>query len=228
VGVAGVAGNGQSELLEALAGIRPAASGRIRWRGRDVEPGASRSPRRWRQRGVAHVPEDRQRTGLVIPFAGRESAILGYHAEPAYNGAVRLRRTAVARSWRRQADAYDIRPGNGLLPTSSFSGGNQQKIVLARELDRDPELLLVGQPTRGVDIGAIEFIHRRLVALRDAGKGVLVVSVELDEILALADRILVMHDGRIVGDVPAARASEHALGLLMAGVTPAPPGVVGP
>jgi ABC-type uncharacterized transport system ATPase subunit len=219
VGVAGVAGNGQSELLEALAGIRPVTSGRIRWKARELTDAAPRSPRRWRRLGLSHVPEDRHRMGLVIPFAGRESAILGYHGDATYNGPICLHRAAVAASWDRQAAEYDIRPGDGLLPTSAFSGGNQQKIVLARELDRHPELLLIGQPTRGVDIGAIEFIHRRLVALRDAGKALLVVSVELDEILALADRILVMHDGRIVGDVPRASASERELGLMMAGVS---------
>jgi ABC-type uncharacterized transport system ATPase subunit len=219
VGVAGVAGNGQSELLEALAGIRPVTSGRIRWKARELTDAAPRSPRRWRRLGLSHVPEDRHRMGLVIPFAGRESAILGYHGDATYNGPICLHRAAVAASWDRQVAEYDIRPGDGLLPTSAFSGGNQQKIVLARELDRHPELLLIGQPTRGVDIGAIEFIHRRLVALRDAGKALLVVSVELDEILALADRILVMHDGRIVGDVPRASASERELGLMMAGVS---------
>jgi general nucleoside transport system ATP-binding protein len=219
VGVAGVAGNGQSELLEALAGIRLVASGRIRWKAREVTKPAPRSPRQWRRRGLSHVPEDRHRMGLVIPFAGRESAILGYHGDATYNGPIVLHRAAVAASWDRQVAEYDIRPGDGLLPTSAFSGGNQQKIVLARELDRHPDLLLIGQPTRGVDIGAIEFIHRRLVALRDAGKALLVVSVELDEILALADRILVMHDGRIVGDVPRASASERELGLMMAGVS---------
>jgi simple sugar transport system ATP-binding protein len=203
VGLAGVAGNGQSELLEALAGIRPARSGQIRVRGHRV----------------AHVPEDRQRMGLIMAFAAQESAILGHHDEPDYNGAVFMKQSAVAASFSRQAAEYDIRPANGALATSAFSGGNQQKIVLARELDRNPDVLLVGQPTRGVDIGAIEFVHRRLVALRDAGKALLVVSVELDEILALADRILVMHDGRIVGDMPRAAATEQTLGLLMAGVT---------
>jgi ABC-type uncharacterized transport system ATPase subunit len=219
VGVAGVAGNGQSELLEALAGIRPVTSGRIRWKARELTDAAPCSPRRWRRLGLSHVPEDRHRMGLVIPFAGRESAILGYHGDATYNGPIVLHRTAVAASWDRQVAEYDIRPGDGLLLTSAFSGGNQQKIVLARELDRHPDLLLIGQPTRGVDIGAIEFIHRRLMALRDAGKALLVVSVELDEILALADRILVMHDGRIVGDVPRASASERELGLMMAGVS---------
>jgi simple sugar transport system ATP-binding protein len=157
--------------------------------------------------------------GLVIPFAARESAILGYQDEPQYSGAIVLHRRAVASGFERQAAEYDIRPGNGALPTSAFSGGNQQKIVLARELDRHPELLLIGQPTRGVDIGAIEFIHRRLVALRDAGKALLLVSVELDEILALSDRILVMHDGHIVGDIAGSEATERTLGLMMAGVT---------
>ena len=220
VGVAGVAGNGQSELLEALAGIRPVKSGQIRWRGRDITGEDVCSPRGMRRLGLRHVPEDRQRMGLVIPFSARESAILGYHDEARYNGVIRLRRAAVASSWERQAAEYDIRPSIGVLPTSAFSGGNQQKIVLARELDRSPDLLLVGQPTRGVDIGAIEFIHRRLVALRDSGKAILLVSVELDEILALADRILVMHDGRIVGEVPQATATERAIGLMMAGVPP--------
>jgi simple sugar transport system ATP-binding protein len=218
VGVAGVAGNGQSELLEAIAGTRRAKSGQIRWKGQALTETATPSPRAMRRLGLGHVPEDRHRMGLVIPFSARESAVLGYHDEATYNGAIRLRRAAVASSFARQVAEYDIRPGNGALPTSGFSGGNQQKIVLARELDRQPDLLLVGQPTRGVDIGAIEFIHRRLVALRDAGKAVLLVSVELDEILALADRILVMHDGRIVGDVPQAAATEQTIGLMMAGV----------
>ena len=219
VGVAGVAGNGQSELLEALAGIRPVKSGRIRLKAGVLGDDTARSPRRLRRLGLAHVPEDRHRMGLVIPFVARESAILGYHDERTYNGPIRLHRSAVASSFARQASEYDIRPANGVLPTSAFSGGNQQKIVLARELDRNPDLLLIGQPTRGVDIGAIEFIHRRLIALRDLGKALLLVSVELDEILALADRILVMHDGRIVGDVARAEADERTLGLMMAGVT---------
>jgi general nucleoside transport system ATP-binding protein len=218
VGVAGVAGNGQSELLEALAGIRPVKSGRLRWKTHDLTEAGARSPRRLRRLGLSHVPEDRQRMGLVVAFTARESAILGYHDEATYNGPVCLHRAAVAAGFRRQAAEYDVRPTDGALPTSAFSGGNQQKIVLARELDRNPDLLLVGQPTRGVDIGAIEFIHRRLVALRDAGKAIFLVSVELDEVLALADRVLVMHDGRIVGDVPQAEATERAIGLMMAGV----------
>jgi simple sugar transport system ATP-binding protein len=222
VGVAGVAGNGQSELLEALTGMRAVTSGRLRWgAGEDAGWGA-RTPREMRRHRVCHVPEDRQRMGLIAAFVAQESAILGYQGERTYNRACLLRRAAVAASFRRQAATYDIRPGGGLLLTSAYSGGNQQKIVLARELDRDPDLLVIGQPTRGVDIGAIEFIHRRLLALRDAGKAILLVSVELDEILALADRILVMHDGRIAGELAQATATEREIGLLMAGVSGAP------
>jgi simple sugar transport system ATP-binding protein len=217
VGVAGVAGNGQSELLEALAGIRRVKSGQIRWRGRDITNEGVCSPRGMRRLGLRHVPEDRQRTGLVIPFSARESAILGYHDEATYNRWLRLSRAAVASSFRRQAADYDIRPPDGALRTSAFSGGNQQKIVLAREMERDPLVLLVGQPTRGVDIGAIEFIHRQLVAMRDAGKAILLVSVELDEIRSLADRVLVMCGGRVVGE-RAPEAGEQELGLLMTGM----------
>jgi len=156
---------------------------------------------------------------MVVAFPACDTAILGYHDDPAINRGIILSRGAVIDHCTRLMEAYDVRPGQPLLKSANFSGGNQQKIVLGREMERDPDLLLVGQPTRGVDIGAIEFIHRRLVALRDAGKAVLLVSVELDEILGLADRILVMHDGRLVGDVPRAAATERTLGLMMAGLS---------
>jgi general nucleoside transport system ATP-binding protein len=218
VGIAGVAGNGQSELLEALAGLRTIKSGKIIWKGRDVtHDRAALSGRGTRRLGLGHVPEDRQRMGLVTSFAANESAILGYHDDKRYNGPILVKRDEVIKSCQRQIDEYDVRPANAMLRTASFSGGNQQKIVLAREMDRNPDLLLVGQPTRGVDIGAIEFIHRRLVALRDAGKGILLVSVELDEIMSLSDRILVMCGGQMVGEVPQAKADERTLGLMMAG-----------
>ncbi len=218
VGIAGVTGNGQSELLEALAGMRPYA-GDVRLRGKPlVLPAGRERAAALRRAGVGHVPEDRQREGLVGTFVASESAILGYHDDSAYNGAILMQRGRIVQRCRDEMQAFDVRPPNPALRTASFSGGNQQKRVWAREIARDPDLLLVGQPTRGVDIGAIEFIHRRLVALRSAGKAILLVSVELDEILSLADRILVMFDGRIVGEMPRAEATEARLGLLMAGV----------
>jgi simple sugar transport system ATP-binding protein len=220
VGIAGVAGNGQSELLEALAGIRPMAAGRIEVQGVEITPATPRDPREMRELGLAHVPEDRQRMGLLTAFEANESAILGYHDDPAYNGAILMKRRVIVEDCRSKLQSYDVRPDDPRLTTGSFSGGNQQKIVLAREIERDPEILLVGQPTRGVDIGAIEFIHRRLIAMRDAGKAILLVSVELEEIMSLADRIVVMFEGRIVGEVVAATAGERQLGLLMAGIVP--------
>jgi simple sugar transport system ATP-binding protein len=217
VGIAGVSGNGQSELLEALAGIRAPSHGAILMSGRDLV--AEQLDARERRRlGLAHVPEDRLRMGLVAGFSAEDNAILGYHDRVAYNRGWLQDRGAIRAECERQMAAHDVRPPLPALRITAFSGGNQQKLVLAREIDSDPRVLLVGQPTRGVDIGAIEFIHKRLVALRDAGKAILVVSVELDEILGLADRILVMHDGEIVGDVPRAEATEDKLGLMMAGV----------
>ena len=218
VGIAGVAGNGQSELMEALAGLRVHDSGRLLLKGKEIGgPGALRSEDDMRALGLAHVPEDRQRMGLVVSFQAAESAILGYHADPKYSGRILMRRKAIFDDIQRQMDEFDVRPGEPSLITANFSGGNQQKIVLAREIDRGPDVLLVGQPTRGVDIGAIEFIHRRLIAMRDAGKAILLVSVELDEILSLSDRILVMFSGEIVGEVAQADATEQQLGLMMAG-----------
>jgi len=213
VGVAGVSGNGQGELLEALAGMRPAAGGTIRLHGKEIAGGAGGL----RRARVAHVPEDRLRVGLVTGFAAWENGLLGYHDDAAYNGRILLHRRAAVALCRARMEAYDIRPRDAGLRAGSFSGGNQQKLVLAREIEHDPDLLLVGQPTRGVDIGAIEFIHRRLIELRERGKAVLLVSTELDEILALADRILVMFDGRLVGDLAAGEADERRLGLMMTG-----------
>ena len=217
VGIAGVAGNGQSELLEALAGIQPIASGRILVKGEDTATArTARSAKLMRKLGLGHVPEERHRMGLVIPFLAYESAILGHHDHPPYSGRVLMRRRAIMADVARQMHDFDVRPADPQLLTSSFSGGNQQKIVLAREMERDPEILLVGQPTRGVDIGAIEFIHRRLIAMRDAGKAILLVSVELDEIMSLADRILVMFNGGIA-EVAQGETTEQMLGLMMAG-----------
>ncbi|SET20898.1 ABC transporter ATP-binding protein [Oceanicella actignis] len=214
VGIAGVAGNGQSELLEAIAGIRPLSAGRIEICG---APLARPDPALARRMGLAHVPEDRHRMGLVTRFPARENAILGYHRAPRYGNGPFLDQGRVLEACRELMAAFDVRPPDPHLKTANFSGGNQQKIVLAREIERDPEVLIVGQPTRGVDVGAIEAIHRRLIELRDAGKAILLVSVELDEIRALSDRILVMFDGRLMGERDAA-ADERELGLLMSGV----------
>ncbi|POF34417.1 ABC transporter ATP-binding protein [Roseibium marinum] len=218
VGIAGVSGNGQSELLETLSGIRRATQGRLKINGETIDLGTSTlDAADMRARSMGHVPEDRHRMGLINSFSEYENSILGYHRDPAYSSGLLMNIAAIKENAVAEIGKYDIRPPNPMLKTASFSGGNQQKIVLAREIERDPEVLLVGQPTRGVDIGAIEFIHSRLVELRDAGKGILLVSVELDEIRALADRILVMFDGRIVGE-RGANADEGELGLLMAGV----------
>jgi simple sugar transport system ATP-binding protein len=217
VGVAGVAGNGQSELLDALAGIGRPTSGEIWFEGHELVREAL-SPRARRRLGLAHVPEDRLHQGLVADFSAQDNAILGQHDRPVYNRGWLQNRAAIRSGCAQKMAAYDVRPPAPALRTAAFSGGNQQKLVLAREIDGDPRVLLVGQPTRGVDIGAIEFIHRQLVALRDGGKALLLVSVELDEILGLADRILVMAGGEIVGELPQSEAAEQKLGLMMAGV----------
>ena len=213
VGIAGVAGNGQSELLQALAGMRPIHSGTITLHGETLDA----DPAKLREKRLAHVPEDRHHEGLVLPFEENENAILGYHGDEQFRSGPFLNIDAMRADARDKIEKFDIRPPDCRLKTANFSGGNQQKIVLAREIERDPGVLLVGQPTRGVDVGAIEFIHKRIIEMRDAGKAVLLVSVELDEIRSLSDRVIVMFDGRIAGE-RSPDTGENELGLLMAGI----------
>ena len=219
VGIAGVSGNGQSELLASITGIQPLQKGQLIVNSETITPALKADAADMRRFGMAHVPEDRQRMGLVTSFSANENSILGYHNEPEYNGLLEMDRDTILSTCKHDMEHYDVRPNNLNLRASLFSGGNQQKLVVARELERDPGLLVVGQPTRGVDIGAIEFIHRQLIAMRDAGKAVLLVSVELDEILSLSDRILVMFAGKIMGEVEASAANERDIGLLMAGIS---------
>ncbi|MFN3938432.1 MAG: ABC transporter ATP-binding protein [Gemmobacter sp.] len=220
LGIAGVAGNGQSELLEVLGGIRQGATGRVRLKGQDLPlsgPGCDGQARR--AAGIAHVPEDRQHLGLIMDFTAWEDVAFGYHHAPEYQrNALLMDPDRIRKDTEGKIARFDVRPADCWLPAKNFSGGNQQKIVVAREIERNPDLLLVGQPTRGVDIGAIEFIHRQIVALRDAGKAILLVSVELDEILSLSDRIAVMFDGRIMGERLPGATDERELGMLMAGI----------
>ena len=217
VGIAGVAGNGQSELLEAISGMRRAVSGRVDLNGQDTDVTGQRDPAGLRRSGLAHVPEDRHHVGLVLKFTESENAILGYHNDPQYTKGWLLDMDAIRKDAEKKIEQYDIRPPNPSLKTANFSGGNQQKIVLAREMEQNPDVLIIGQPTRGVDVGAIEFIHKRIIQMRDAGKAILLVSVELDEIRSLSDRVLVMFAGRVVGECTP-DTPEGEMGLLMAGV----------
>jgi simple sugar transport system ATP-binding protein len=216
LGIAGVAGNGQSKLLEVLAGITPPDSGHVVINGHTIGPEHQLNPRQLREYRVNHVPEDRLKLGLVKAFTAAESSVLGYlhHEKFSWRGLLQLGN--IKKMCKRLMESFDVRPGNPNLKSASFSGGNQQKLILARELEKNPEVLLVGQPTRGVDIGAIELIHQRIVAMRDAGCAVLLVSVELDEIMALSDRIVVMFEGRVVGELAGADADKATLGLMMA------------
>ncbi|WP_422013916.1 ABC transporter ATP-binding protein [Roseateles sp.] len=216
VGVAGVSGNGQSELLEVLSGLRAPEGGRLELGGRSFAPGAWLDTAQARPLRLAHVPEDRHAVGLVMSFPAWESAVLGYQNLPKYRKGASMNHAAMREATRQMQARFDVRPRDENLGSSKFSGGNQQKLILAREIGEQPTVLLVGQPTRGVDIGAIEFIHHQLRALRDAGCAVLLVSSELDEILALADRVIVMNAGRITGELAIEDCDERRLGLLMA------------
>lgn len=217
VGVAGVEGNGQTELIEALAGLIPAShtAGSIRLAGEEIS-GLDALQRKARK--IAHIPEDRHRRGLLLDFDLAENSILGFQrSKGVVSGGVWLDRAAIAKRADGIVRNYDVRPPNIALPARALSGGNQQKLIIGRELDLQPRLLLVAQPTRGVDIGAIEFIHRQILELREKGCAILLVSAELEEVTALADRLLVVHQGKIVREVDPAHTSTAEIGLLMTG-----------
>ena len=214
LGIAGVEGNGQTELIEILAGLRKSTAGEVMLEGTSIN---QLDPRQRKRRGIAHIPEDRHRRGLLLTFDLAGNSILGVHREHPISGRVLLNNDVILERAKRLVSEYDVRPPNVALPARALSGGNQQKLIVAREFDIKPRLVLVAQPTRGVDIGATEFIHRKLIELRDAGAAILLVSAELDEVLSLSDRVLVIYEGRIVGEVDPKSVSEEEIGLMMTG-----------
>jgi len=214
LGIAGVQGNGQTELAEALTGLRATKSGQVTLAEIDV---TGKPPRPIIETGLAHIPEDRQRHGLVLGYSVADNMVLcNYYLPPFARGLV-LQQEAVDKNARNLIEEYDVRTPSPYVPTSKLSGGNQQKVIVARELSRDVKLLIASQPTRGLDVGSIEYIHKEIIAMRDRGLGVLLISAELDEITALADRIVVIYRGQIVATVDAKDASREKLGLWMAG-----------
>ncbi len=219
LGLAGVTGNGQTELLEALSGIRKIESGEIQLFNEIISNQNNfLNPKNLKEKGLAHVPEDRQRMGLISDFKAYENLIFGYHHQEPFSKSSILKEKDILTYSKKVMEEYDVRPQSPNLITSNFSGGNQQKIILSRELNENPKVLLVGQPTRGVDIGAIEFIHQRLIDMRNKGTAILLVSVELEEVLSLSDRIVVMFDGKIVGERVNKDVTDREIGLLMAGI----------
>lgn len=216
--IAGVDGNGQNELVEALTGLTPTESGMVTLCGCDI---TGKDPKTIIEAGTGHIPEDRHKRGLVLQSSLFENMILGYHdKEPfAHNG--RMDQASIVEHGQRLIEEFDVRTPSGNVTAGSLSGGNQQKVIIAREFYKDPPLLIASQPTRGLDVGATEFVHKRLLEQRDSNKAVLLISLELDEIMNLADRIAVIYQGQIVGIVDAAGATERTLGLMMAGSVPA-------
>jgi general nucleoside transport system ATP-binding protein len=212
--IAGVDGNGQTELVEVLTSLRPAVGGSIKINGKDITKASTREVI---ESGVGHIPEDRHKRGLVLSHSLAENMILGNHHEEPFSKNGIMDYNMIHEHAKDLISEFDVRTPSEEVTAKSLSGGNQQKVIIARELNRDPVLLIASQPTRGLDVGAIEFVHKRLVDQRNSGKGVLLVSLELDEVMALADRIAVIYDGKIVGILNAEDATEKKLGIMMAG-----------
>ena len=214
VGIAGVQGNGQRELVEALAGLRPVEAGMAWIDGKEI---THASPRKITELGVAHIPEDREKHGLVMSYSLADNMVLNNYYQEPYATSIIMHQDAIDAHGEKLIEEYDVRTPSVFTPASSLSGGNKQKVIVAREFSRPTKLLIAAQPTRGIDVGSIEFIHTQIIAQRDAGAAVLLISAELDEVLSLADRIAVMFDGRIVKILPIAEATRERVGMLMAG-----------
>jgi simple sugar transport system ATP-binding protein len=216
VGIAGVEGNGQTELVEAITGLRGIESGDIYFKGEKIN---HLSIRKRIENGIGHIPEDRQKRGLVLDYSLEENVILEVYNRKPFSSRGLLNRAAIRNYASKIIESFDVRSGQGAISIArSLSGGNQQKLIIGREIELDPSLLIAVQPTRGLDVGSIEYIHRRLVEHRDKGKAVLLISLELDEIMNLADRIAVVNNGELVGVLDSSEATENKIGLMMAGV----------
>ncbi len=216
LGVCGVEGNGQTELIEVLSGLRDPDSGVVRLKGQDV---TGANPNTFRADGLSYIPEDRHNRGLVLDFPLWENMLLGNTGHEPFASGGRINRTRTREITASLMDRFDVRAPGPDVPARALSGGNQQKLIIAREMHRDPDVLLAIQPTRGLDVGAIEFVHRQIVGARDNGKAVLVLSFDLDEVLDLSDRLVVLYQGRIVGEFRSGAVSRTELGLLMGGRT---------
>ncbi|MGO5064854.1 ABC transporter ATP-binding protein [Clostridium sporogenes] len=216
VGLAGVDGNGQSEFIEVITGLRKANAGSVNLNGDEI---INKSSRQIIDKGVGHIPEDRHKRGLILKYSLYENAVLGKHHKSPFSKGIVMNYKAIREHCNTLIEEFDVRTPNDEVNASALSGGNQQKLIAAREISKDPDLLIASQPTRGLDVGAIEYIHKRLVKERENGKAVLLVSLELDEILSLSDRIAVMYDGKIVKILDRKDATEQKLGILMAGGT---------
>jgi simple sugar transport system ATP-binding protein len=216
VGIAGVEGNGQTELVEAITGLRKVEEGAVIVNGKEITGMTIRERIR---NGVGHIPEDRQKRGLVLDYTLEDNMVLEIYNRPPFSQNGILKKSAIRRYAQKILESFDVRSGQGAVSvTRTLSGGNQQKAIIGREIELDPELLIAVQPTRGLDVGSIEYIHRRLIEHRDRGKAVLLVSLELDEVLNVSDRIAVLNNGELVGIVNAAETTDNEIGCMMAGI----------